>query len=712
MQSVISSKIVDPKISQNVQKDFPDSNESYVLSSLFINEPCAQMCPDISSYLTGKSELIDKYRSYEKDIPSRMKYDTGSSDPLDRVVLHFYAAASCLDYNNFIKAIKKDFVFGTIFEILKTQSSYHHNNITYRLHRGIMIASEDKEGIIQHKICIPSVVAYSFVSLVHLHENHVRLPKLMNIINIRFKISGLKLICQETIKNCFFCSLTRTPIISSRPHLPKHPQLIREKGRFWHVDVLTLCAPRDGIINKVFTAVCLFSNFLVVKPVSEVTSESFLDFLITDITAIFTTPVVITTDNERSLNSDLVKKCLNVIGVYKANTSPYTPRSMQAELLNKLLLGHLRNASISSAMNITQMAKFLGPIVSIINSQPFSRHPFLSPYLIMFSQLPRQWLYQFYEGEKTIFTSKEAYLAHIIEINSLLTCVRAMMISKRDYPDQGKRQRSHSDGIKPGCIVSVKSPSRQNRLADHKLRPVFRDRFIVVSRTDTSCFLTPCLENNINDFIKPLQLFEKQKDRILYKCDIENLTLIRDTSILVSNSFTSYYEKFLTQNFLPTDLYFSSCPNNDHEAYIQTLKELTGELSERLDDEYQEIDLSLRSLTSKPPVSPSIRTLRSPTSLQSEIRSISKILSQHKKTNVKCVQFKETVTVHPMIKSNRIYFCLKSRTTPLQRSVNLPSRSINGGQYFCTCNPCRIQLTLCEMQPCSLCVPTQSLPSV
>ena len=84
------------------------------------------------------------------------------------------------------------------------------------------------------------------------------------------------------------------------------------------------------------------------------------------------------------------------MNIYKGTSSPYQARSNLSELLNRILLDNMRNLAIGTFMNIEQTKQFLAPIVNLINSLPFAKERIIGPHVLMFSQIPRIDVYNFY----------------------------------------------------------------------------------------------------------------------------------------------------------------------------------------------------------------------------------------------------------------------------------------------------------------------------
>ena len=150
------------------------------------------------------------------------------------------------------------------------------------------------------------------------------------------------------------------------------------------------------------------------------------------------------------------------------------------------------------------------------------------------------------------------------------------MIDSRIYKDESDKNDKYYSKIQPGAIVSLVNPSLRKKIPNHKICPRYRDRFLVIRRTKSSAYITPCSEKTLDHFLKDIKRFQKQEPRWLYKCDIEELKFIEDITLIVSNKHSKFYENFLVSNEFPKDLYFYD-PLSNMECQVQSFEELVQE---------------------------------------------------------------------------------------------------------------------------------------
>ena len=717
--SVDTSLHTDKFVKDKTDNEAQDLIGEKILSTFYSTDPNFQYCSNIEEYLSPdfSSKLPDAVKS--RNIIPKI-----TNNPLENFYNNFRNVAEYLNIDLLMKAIKFDPYWRQIISHLGMQNEYRLNDKLYFIYKNILICKEKVDGLFLFKIVLPEIMAHSFVMQCHCHFNHIKQRKLYNQIALKFEIKDLQNIINWVVKFCFVCSLNgRMPTGKHRVSLPKKPMLIRQKGLAWNFDELTISSSKmenNFGWSKLLIGVDLFSHFLIVKPIiGELTEKFFLDFIFEQVIQVFGYPIFISSDNASNLDSNLVKKVLAYMNIYKATSSPYQPRSSLSELLNRIILDNMRNLAIGTFMNIEQTKQFLAPIVNLINSLPFSKERIIGPHVLMFSQIPRIDVYNFYEGSPSLFKDKHHYLYCLISLQTALNKIRIKMIDARIYKEESERNIKYYSKIQPGAIVSLVNPSLRRKISNHKICPRYRDRFLVVRRTKSSAYITPCSERTMEHFLKESKRFQRQEPKCLYKCDLEELKFLEDITLIVSNKHSKFYENFLISNEFPKDFYFYQSPSK-MECEVRSFEELIQEdqFSEQILDELNDtitvkkIKIS-DSLNSKS-ILKKYSLVRSDCKYHEDLNNIvssfiqiskegGKKLKQVKES--KSVTFFEEVKIHPMIKPSFIFFCRKPYMIGLKEIFDPPIRTfltING-YHFCSCNLCRIQNTECNSDKCDSC---------
>lgn len=717
--SVDESLHTDKLIKDKTEIETQDLIGEKVMSTFYSEDPNFQYCSNIEEYLSPDfSSKVPEVARPRYTIPKI------TNNQLENFYNNFRSVAEYLNIDLLMKAIRFDPFWKQIINHLNMQKEYRLNNKVYFIYKGILICKETLDDICLYKVVLPEIMAHSFVMQCHSHFNHIKQKKLYNQISLKFEIKDLQDIINMVVKFCFVCSLSgKVPTGRNRASLPKSPMLLRQKCLAWNFDELTVSSSKlenNFGWSKLLVGVDLFSHFLIVKPImGQLTEKVFLDFIFEQVIQVFGYPIFISTDNGSNLDSNLVKKVLSYMNIYKGTSSPYQARSNLSELLNRIILDNMRNLAIGTFMNIEQTKQFLAPIVNLINSLPFAKERIIGPHVLMFSQIPRIDVYNFYEGSPSIFKNKHHYLNSLISLQTALNKIRIKMIDSRIYKDESERNAKYYSKIQPGAIVSLVNPSLRRKIPNHKICPRYRDRFLVVRRTKSAAYITPCSERTLEHFLKENKRFQRQEPKCLYKCDVEELKFLEDITLVVSNKHSKFYENFLVSNEFPKDFYFYD-PLSSMECQVRSFEELiqgdefSDQIMEELHDTITVKQIKKRDCLSYKSILRKDHKLRSEGKYHEDIKNIVSSFfkisknCQEKVNQIKrnkSVTFLDEVKIHPLIKPNFIFFCRKPYMTKLKEIFDSPIRTfltING-YHFCSCNLCRIQNTICSSDKCENC---------
>ena len=224
-----------------------------------------------------------------------------------------------------------------------------------------------------------------------------------------------------------------------------------------------------------------------------------------------------------------------------------------------------------------------------------------------------------------------------------------------------------------------------------KLRPKFKNRFLVTERTDSSAILVPCAEVFLNDYFsrhKPIA--EDQKLRV--KVDIGNIKLLTNSLLVNSNRSENFYRNFFEENRLPPTFYVSQ---DDTRTQVRRLEEIT----QQDDSENLEFHINLvRKFMKRQP------RAKSSILLNSRKIQINKIVEHLKPQQPrKRVRFNEQVTCLKLVAPDEVYHCLYPKISALKDSSDPPIRKLQNN-IFCVCNRCRMLLPGCSLdQACDQC---------
>ena len=86
----------------------------------------------------------------------------------------------------------------------------------------------------------------------------------------------------------------------------------------------------------------------------------------------------------------------------------------------------------------------------------------------------------------------------MVEVNKQFTRIRLDKIEGRKYKNSNDKHQKYQNRIQEGSIVTLKNPELIVKKPDHKLRLRYKNKYIVIKRSELSLFLQPCQEINLS----------------------------------------------------------------------------------------------------------------------------------------------------------------------------------------------------------------------
>ena len=629
---------------------------------------------------------------------------------------NFINRAKYLDVEKLRQALEVDPHWNKIISICERQTKYMVGEKIYFICDKILVCKEQiKDTAYSYKICLPSTLAYDTVLMAHRQLLHAHGKKLVNQLNLYFEIRDIEKLVYHITKDCFVCGLNQVqPAGGNRPPVMKKLKLISRKCSTWFIDELQLVDKTTGRelagFSKIIVAICGFTHFIIAEPIREtLTSESFLKFIQEKIIQVFGPCEAIVTDNDAKISSSLVQMACGVLGIRKLESLPYAPRGNLAELANKLILKGLRNETLSLYVNPKYFHILLNNVIYLINSLTFFDAKTISPYLLMFAQQPKQDILQIYSKGAEKIIDKNEYLEHLLLINDVYTKMRLAMIDKRQYNEDSRTNTNYRNNLQPGDIVMIRNPEKTVQKANHKFRPLYKNKFVIIRRTATSAFLRP-LENIYLKNFENMENAEKVVPDFAYKADISLLKKVSHMTLLHTNKVKEYYEHFMETNSTPP-AYYMLLDQEGKNGSLRTWDELNNENNEII-NELKEAEEVIPNKGHKiQAVKPCIKEYRQKMieEISTKFRELQKgERSEIKAITIRKIAFNPVVRMRALIKSKEIYFCKKPKDIKLNEDPASTLRTINveGKTYFCYCKACSKQLEKCLTEPCEKCFGT------
>ena len=673
-----------------------------------------EQCNDTYFSFCDLQDLVPARESNIVQEPQQHKVEGNSS--LARWYRHFVSCAKYLSIDRLAIAINNDPYWNEIKKLSLEQGKYIMNDKTFIMFEGVLICQQKMDKNINiFKLVLPGVLAYDTVLTAHRQFLHIKNKKLINSLNTLFEIKDLHKLVKHITAECFICGLNAPqPAGGYRPPLPKNPILIREKATVWAIDELTLLSSETGNakagFNKILVAVCCFSHFVVIEPLYEqLTSEVLLRFVQTKIIQIFGPPNAIVTDGDKKISSELIKYVCGFLGIYKLESLAYSPRGNLSELSNKLIIDMLRNATMSNYVDPKYFHIILTNVVYLVNSLTFTNSEYISPFLLMFGKKPKSEVLQIFGDSCSEYISKHEYLEQLIRINEIYTKLRIAMMDKRKYMPPSNKNQNYYNKIVPGSIVIIRNPEKVIHKKDHKLRPLYKGKFIVIRRSASCAYLRPLENIYLERFLKHKESrnFETLQPDFCYKVEISLLKLVSHMTMLHSNKTKEYYQNFVDYNLIPEPQYYFS--KDGKTGLLRSWDEIFD--NNELIDEIFEAE---QIIMNKYKTSQNIRSILNSTYKKQMIKEISNKFKslQNKpilivKSYEKKVTFNTVVTMRRLIKPNIIYFCQKpvyvEITNEEDAKPTLRYLKSSSKTYYCSCKKCSKSLKACYRSPCSEC---------
>ena len=282
--------------------------------------------------------------------------------------------------------------------------------------------------------------------------------------------------------------------------------------------------------------------------------------------------------------------------------------------------------------------------------------------------------------------------------------MRIAMMNKREYKNEESKNKNYWEKLRPGDIVTIRNPEKEVHSANWKLRPLYKNKFVIVRRTDSSAFLRP-LEN-----VHLKQFFDNKGDNkpdpdFVYKADITLLKKVTHLTLLHTNKVSEYFEHFIEQNRTPPP-YYMLFNEGTKTGLLRTWSEMNDNN-----------DTVLRELQEAEQIIPTrnlVGTVKKCYKGNYRKKMISEIACEFKRLQVKpvnCVKSKKKVTfnskvcMRALVKPQMIFYCKKPKTLDLtdEPAATLRTIKTENRTYFCSCKACSKELDLCLENPCKEC---------
>ena len=430
----------------------------------------------------------------------------------------------------------------------------------FKIRHSILIMGEKRDNDATcFKICIPTCLIIDM--LIALHRNilnsHPGVKRLINIFEENFFGFKVKMYSMQVVNNCFVCLMnSRKPNVRKSDYPHKLKLSVSKPGVLWFADLIQIVNSTDALFDS---AVCFadgVSGFLVASPIKKpLNNEIFLEIFREKVLAYFPNTRFLVTDNAPDISSKVTKQMLHNLNVLQCNTRPYMAKSNYAELLQKFLLRSLRLNTQELGVPPSKWHVLLTPALITINNSKYENLEFnFSPQQLMTGQKSNlSSIFQIINPELLSEADYEPYVCKLTKELAAATLI-ITELKRQKVENNLKTQQKYSNKIiLPGDLVT-KMDRRQNLTNfNMKLRPRYRQLYIVMATTNSSAFVKPYSKNTKKDeltfeeFInsppgknnKPLETFrleqvdisDLKKIKTVITCNVGTELFLQDTKL-------------------------------------------------------------------------------------------------------------------------------------------------------------------------------------
>ena len=129
---------------------------------------------------------------------------------------------------------------------------------------------------------------------------------------------------------------------------------------------------------------------------------------------------------------------------------------------------------------------------------------------------------------------------------------------------------NYFDKIQIGSIISIKNPEIKIKKQDFKLRPHFKNRFLVIHRSKSACYVKPLCDVSLKQFLSQRTRGEEVEPTFAYKVNFSEVKLLTNIHLVTSNQKAKFYENFMKSHEVPNAMYFNQSGPDAFEGTLQT----------------------------------------------------------------------------------------------------------------------------------------------
>lgn len=218
--------------------------------------------------------------------------------------------------------VLKQVLLSTIQPARTTRSSARNNQPSGQQNEPLLIWVNECHGTIRPYI--PASLRRKFFDALH-SLSHPGVEESVRLVTRRVVWPGIKKTVRQWAKACVRCQTTKV----SRHTIPPAVagSFIVPDDRFAHVDIDIIHLPPCSGFRYCLTAIDRFTRWPEAWPIAHMTAETVADVFFREWVGRFGCPAVVTTDQGRSFESQLMSALNNLTGSARQRTTSYNPKS-------------------------------------------------------------------------------------------------------------------------------------------------------------------------------------------------------------------------------------------------------------------------------------------------------------------------------------------------------------------------------------------------
>ena len=513
------------------------------------------------------TENVFQFLNPRSNIPSRMVVEEKPNMPIEKLTAfqkfhrHLVYNTPHLDLKGFRAAQRVEPRFSEIIKSCEQSNDGVYgdtkNKKLYFLVDELLFCSEYFANTVIYKLCAPAHCLYDSIVIGHRQQHHSSAQQLCNQLLKIFETPNLLKLCQTVVQQCHVCTCARPNYGgTSRRDLPKAPTLLSEPRICVSIDELAI--PAGESVVKCLLAIDVFSNFMYIEFLDASLTSNIFESFIRRIKMMYgNTLQYIITDNDIRLENAKISRMCEEIGIFKISTLQYSPKSLLAELGNRLLLDVVRLELVAGNAPVEMFKSIIEAAVVSLNESPFYDSPSISPHSLFYGcHAPARENISFIENNDIL--DKEKYFQLTLYLNNTFRQIRSAYNKRRqrklkEAENRNKRD-DYQDKIVPGSVVVLRNRD-QLRGGIYKTLPHYHGKMLVIKRTASSVLMVPLSSNAVDEYVDQIEPTEKTETKLAIKADISQLKLL-NASVFIQDD-KEFYPQWAIKRRSPRPLYIN-----------------------------------------------------------------------------------------------------------------------------------------------------------